>query len=274
MITAHRTLWRPTPTETPLTDEEPHIPHNPASTAHRTGPWVQLNTGPPREGENIKDTAKKHYWHHFDEDEAAWPKVVLILSSTESTTTRIKSKKTFSTYFPQVKYRTTENVASDDQNDIEENGDKLVYPEEEDEMQDAEEDIYVRNVAANDIISRTPTAKTPRMSTNTTSRMPTIPILRTPTAATRRTRTPTTPTALREAETETEGTTTYKVKCYQCGFSNGAEIPYQPTCNQIFDPNERKYAHLKPHCKVTCGGNGPNSFNPESPRHLYKGNSL
>lgn len=65
-------------------------------------------------------TTNKLFWHHFYEDEEAWPKVVLILSSTETLTTATKNKKTFPNYFPNLyKSLSTENIDTDNQNNSE-----------------------------------------------------------------------------------------------------------------------------------------------------------
>lgn len=63
---------------------------------------------PQAQGQHLVDMPKKSYWHHFDEEEDAWPKVVLILTSTEKLTTKRITKRTFASYFPNLRYTSTE----------------------------------------------------------------------------------------------------------------------------------------------------------------------
>ncbi|XP_021194810.3 uncharacterized protein LOC110379463 isoform X1 [Helicoverpa armigera] len=99
----HRTLWKPTNKNTGTAKPDKQNSRPTVKTKFHTH-QVLL--------QDKRVTTKKTFWHHFDEDDEAWPKVVLILSSTGKTTTQKKIKKTFANYFPYINKNTQKQTVN------------------------------------------------------------------------------------------------------------------------------------------------------------------
>lgn len=256
------------------------------------------------EGQHKKRMTVQSFWQHFDDEDEAWPKVVLHVTSTERTVTPRKTKKkTFASYFPYLdrRYTATENTKSEYQNDDEEddadeatpkfkdlatnwilnnsgkNGDNFMLLEEENDngMEEAENKIEVKRR----IYALTTTTKNSSNIERNEKKLLTI--------TTKRSRkkeqiTKTELTRTKKARRKTKLTTKlapfslvgapkYRRKSnfksrVRCYQCglNNEKIPQYPTCSHIFSPVDRTFFSMRNSHKVRC----VNSFKGKF--HRYK----
>ncbi|KAH9634639.1 hypothetical protein HF086_000611 [Spodoptera exigua] len=294
----HKTLWAPTHTSGPTTQD--------SRTLLRTRPPInkpQNYKETPRQ--ETSTTTKRHFWHHFDDAAEEWPKVILITTSTPRLTSKVTRKKTFSTYFPQLRLLPideNETEIKDADNDDDQNyvigSDKSTMKDKEKSMPDNEVEEMAEDYDDIQLSSVTKGANTRTYAYLRNSSVETTKLLQTTIreTTTLATTTQPEPTELKNEEkieqNTQSGTQSEELeprnenlpngknrKCYQCGL-NLTGIPHEPTCHQIFDTTKRRYQYLKSQLKVVCTGpvwrrrsnrikRAP-SYDV-SPRKLYKG---
>lgn len=129
-VTGHKTLWIPTKKKSMKSNKDRSLPGRKRPTANKVYRYHHQKITP--------GTTTLKYWHHFYEDEEAWPKVVLIFSSTERTTTAKPQTKTFANYFPSLYKPIPEDSA--DPEDRNNSNDSTEDDREESRVEDREED--------------------------------------------------------------------------------------------------------------------------------------
>uniref|UniRef100_A0A2A4JWE2 Uncharacterized protein n=1 Tax=Heliothis virescens TaxID=7102 RepID=A0A2A4JWE2_HELVI len=197
-------------------------------------------------------STKKTFWHHFDEDDEAWPKVVLILSSTSRTTTQRKIRRTFPSYFPfinrytekqtiypndviNVDFETSEQVPTDYDNgknwvalnfvNTDESGNW-----EDDNMEGAEQQVP----AMSNLLSPTNTlTKTWNKAPNTMKTATILRQLEFPSEDTTKTTTKTTTKSTTESTTKVTTTTTPAKSSKTQNETRGTPVTSPPTTKPI-----------------------------------------